>query len=91
MTPERRDPRRTRVTRGTSRAEAAALPHERDQAPEAPQAPTRPMRLAWDDVEHGRVDTDCRGSTPAAACDRELPALLKPAPVRPQRSGEPHD
>ncbi len=59
---------------------SARRARERGDAAGANVAPTDPMRLALADVAAGRVDTDCRGATPARACDRELPALLKPAP-----------
>ena len=56
------------------------LPHERDEHASEPKAPTLPIRLAIEDLDQGRVDTDCRGATPAAECAGELPALLKPRP-----------
>jgi hypothetical protein len=61
------------------------LPHERDEHAEAPKAPTRPMRLAHEDLEEGRVDTDCRGSPTGRDCTPELPALLKRPPHTPAR------
>ena len=61
------------------------LPHERDEHVNAAKAPTLPMRLAHEDVEEGRVDTDCRGSPTGRDCTPELAALLKPRPERPER------
>ena len=54
------------------------LPHERDEHADRAQAPTKPMRLAHEDLEQGRVDTDCRGSPTGRDCTPEIPALLKP-------------
>jgi hypothetical protein len=67
-----------RVATDDGAAALPPLPHERDEHAGEEALPTRPMRLAAEDVAEGRVDTDCRGSTPAAEC--ELPALLKPSP-----------
>lgn len=80
MTAARRPERSARVSSGTSPSPLPALPHEHDESPEGVVAPTKAMRFAADDLAQGRVDTDCHGATPASACDRELPALLKPAP-----------
>ena len=56
------------------------LPHERDEHVNKAKPPTRPMRLAHEDLEEGRVDTDCRGSPTGRDCTPEIPALLKPRP-----------
>lgn len=82
MTAARRRDGGARASSGTSRAPLPALPHERDESAAGFAAPTMPMRLAAGDLARGRVDTDCHGATPASPCDRELPALLKPAPAR---------
>jgi hypothetical protein len=80
MTATRHRDRSPRVSTGTSPLPLPVLPHEHDESPEGFVAPTKPMRLAAEDLALGRVDTDCHGATPASACDRELPALLKPPP-----------
>ena len=65
------------------------LPHERDEHADRhadrSEPPTRPMRLAHEDVEEGRVDTDCRGSPTGRDCTPEIAALLKPRPQAPER------
>ena len=60
------------------------LPHERDEVAGAAQAPTQVMQRAHDDLEEGRVDTDCRGSPTGRDCAPEVPALLKPRPEAPR-------
>ena len=60
------------------------LPHERDEQANAGQAPTQVMQLAHDDLEEGRVDTDCRGSPTGRDCTTEVAALLKPRPEAPR-------
>jgi hypothetical protein len=68
------------VTSGTTGNDLAALPHERDERTGHPAIPTLPMRLAAEDLAEGRVDTDCRGSSAANECPRDVGALLRPAP-----------
>lgn len=92
MTPLRRHDRGAKASSGTSRATLAELPHERDESPQGViVTPTTEMRQAADDLERGRVDTECRGATPARECERELPALLKPAPPEAVRRREPRE
>ena len=61
-----------------------SLPHERDERANASQGPTPVMRQAHDDLEKGRVDTDCRGSPTGRDCTPEVAALLKPRPEAPR-------
>jgi hypothetical protein len=60
------------------------LPHERDERANAAKEPTQVMQQAHDDLEEGRVDTDCRGSPTGRDCSTEVPALLKPRPEAPR-------
>ena len=60
------------------------LPHERDEHADGMQGPTPRIERAHDDLEEGRVDTDCRGSPTGRDCTPEIPALLKPRPEAPR-------
>jgi hypothetical protein len=56
------------------------LPHERDEHANHAKPPTEEVLLGHDDLEEGRVDTDCRGSPTGRDCTPEIAALLKPPP-----------
>ncbi|MEO8485683.1 MAG: hypothetical protein ABI585_05025, partial [Betaproteobacteria bacterium] len=73
--------RGARVASDSGAAPLPSLPHERDERAGKPAAITRPLRLAAEDLEDGRVDTDCRGRASARECAGEIPALLKPRPA----------
>jgi len=73
----RKVPETVRTSKGSP------LPHERDESADAlraRQAPSERLKLAHEDLEQGREDTDCRGlgASNKPNCPGGGPALGKP-------------
>ena len=66
-------------------ADAAAAARARRAGERAAGAARGRCGSPHDDLEEGRVDTDCRGSPTGRDCTPELAALLKPPPRGPRK------
>lgn len=81
-----KSPRKSPTTRPQSPGgtrDLPPLPHERDQRTNGAPDRDPSMIVAADDLAQGRVDTECRSSTPAPACAGDKPS--RPATTRSRR------